>query len=181
MKARHNVRAVLLDGGQLVFLRRGWPGVASYYTTVGGGVEAEDADFEAALRREVMEEIGATIGPATEFLTLTEPGEKATVVQHYFRADVLDMDLNRRSGPELDDPDIGDFSPVRAGVPRGPWRASRTGTPGARCRLAGRCCHGSERTAACFRQATRSPRAGSLRVRWRGHLREGARHRQRQR
>ncbi|MFF4314723.1 NUDIX domain-containing protein [Streptomyces sp. 900105755] len=113
MKVRHNVRAVLLDGGQLVFLRRGWPGGAAYYTTVGGGVEAEDADFEAALRREVMEEIGATIGPATEFLTLTEPGERVTVVQHYFRADVLDMDPSRRSGPELDDPDIGDFTPVR--------------------------------------------------------------------
>ncbi|MFH9549387.1 NUDIX domain-containing protein [Streptomyces sp. NPDC017435] len=116
MKVRHNVRAVLLDGGQLVFLRRGWPGGATYYTTVGGGVEAEDADLEAALRREVMEEIGATIGPATEFLTLTEPGEKVTVVQHYFRADILDTDLNRRSGPEFDDPDIGDFTPVRVAL-----------------------------------------------------------------
>ncbi|MFD1660391.1 NUDIX domain-containing protein [Streptomyces caeni] len=82
-------------------------------TTVGGGVEAGDADFEAVLRREVMEEIGATTGPVTEFLTLTEPDEKGTVVQHCFRADVLDMALDRRSGPELDDPDIGDFSPVR--------------------------------------------------------------------
>ncbi|WP_371661106.1 NUDIX domain-containing protein [Streptomyces sp. NBC_00280] len=116
MKVRHNVRAVLLDGGQLVFLRRGWPGGALYYTTVGGGVEADDADLEAALRREVTEEIGATIGPATEFLTLTEPGEKVTVVQHYFRADVLDMDPDRRSGPELDDPDIGEFSPVRVAL-----------------------------------------------------------------
>ena len=116
MKVRHNVRAVLLDGGQLVFLRRGWPGGALYCTTVGGGVEADDADLEAALRREVMEEIGATIGPATEFLTLTEPGEKVTVVQHYFRADVLDMDPDRRSGPELDDPDIGEFSPVRVAL-----------------------------------------------------------------
>ena len=116
MKVRHNVRAVLLDGGRLVFLRRGWPGGALYYTTVGGGVEAEDADFEAALRREVMEEIGATIGPATEFLTLTEPGEKVIVVQHYYRADVLDMDLGRRSGPEVDDPDVGDFSPVRVAL-----------------------------------------------------------------
>ncbi|MFI6337995.1 NUDIX domain-containing protein [Streptomyces sp. NPDC050535] len=113
MKVRRNVRAVLLDGGHLVFLRRGWPGGRSYYTTVGGGVEPEDADLEAALRREVMEEIGATIGPVGEFLTVTEPGERVTVVQHYFRADVLDMDPDRRQGPELDDPDTGDFSPVR--------------------------------------------------------------------
>ncbi|MFR0356970.1 NUDIX domain-containing protein [Streptomyces sediminimaris] len=112
MRVRHKVRAVLLDDGRLVFLRRGWPGGSPYCTTVGGGVEACDADLEAALRREVMEEIGATIGAATEFLTLTEPGEKVTVVQHYFRAEVLDMDPSRRSGPELDDPDTGDFCAV---------------------------------------------------------------------
>lgn len=96
-----------------MFLRRGWPGGSTYYETVGGGVEADDADLESALRREVMEEIGATIGPVTEFLTVTEPGERVTVVRHYFRADVRDMDPDRRNGPELDDPDTGDFSPVR--------------------------------------------------------------------
>ncbi|MGW7612020.1 NUDIX domain-containing protein [Streptomyces sp. NPDC054766] len=112
-RVRHNVRAVLRDDGHLVFLRREWPGGTPYCTTVGGGVEPYDAGLEAALRREVMEEIGATIGPAVEFLTLTEPGERTTVVRHYFRADVLDMDPNRRSGPELDDPDTGDFSAVR--------------------------------------------------------------------
>ncbi|MFI6084953.1 NUDIX domain-containing protein [Streptomyces sp. NPDC051217] len=113
MKIRRNVRAVLLDDDHLVFLRRGWPGGHSYYETVGGGVEADDANLEAALRREVMEEVGATIGPATEFLTVTEPGERVTVVRHFFRADVLTMDPGRRDGPELDDPDLGDFSPVR--------------------------------------------------------------------
>ncbi|MFF0012625.1 NUDIX domain-containing protein [Streptomyces sp. NPDC005374] len=113
MKVRHNVRAVLVDGGQLVFLRRRWPGGSPYCTTVGGGVEPYDADLAAALRREVMEEIGATIGAATEFLTLTEPGERVTVVAHYFRAEILDVDPNRRGGPELDNPETGDFFPVR--------------------------------------------------------------------
>ncbi|MEV6107788.1 NUDIX domain-containing protein [Streptomyces sp. NPDC051940] len=112
MKVRRNVRAVLLDGDHLVFLRRGWPGGSTFYTTVGGGVETEDAGLEAALRREVMEEIGATIGPPVEFLTMTEPGERVTAVWHYFRADVLDTDVGRRSGPEVSDPDLGDFTPV---------------------------------------------------------------------
>ncbi|WP_329134531.1 NUDIX hydrolase [Streptomyces sp. NBC_01476] len=116
MKVRRNVRAVLLDDDHLVFLRRAWPGGPSYYTTVGGGVEPEDADLEAALRREVMEELGATIGPVTEFLTVTEPGERITVVQHYFRADIREWDVRRRSGPELNNPDIGDFSPVRVAL-----------------------------------------------------------------
>ncbi|MEV6117572.1 NUDIX hydrolase [Streptomyces sp. NPDC052109] len=116
MKVRHHVRAVLLDDGRLVFPRRGWPGGSPCYTTVGGGVEPYDADLEAALRREVMQEIGATIGAPTEFPAFTEPGEKITVVQHYSRADVLDVHPNRRGGPEPDDPDAGDFSPVRVAL-----------------------------------------------------------------
>lgn len=118
MRVRHKARAVLLDDGHLVFLRRGWPGGDPYCTTVGGSVEPEDADLEAALRREAMEEIGATIGPATEFLTLTEPRGTTTVVQHYFLAYLLDMDLDPRHGPEPDDPDTGDFEPVRVELSR---------------------------------------------------------------
>ncbi|WP_406118589.1 NUDIX domain-containing protein [Streptomyces sp. NBC_00989] len=118
MRVRHKARVVLLDDGHLVFLKRGWPGGDPYCTTVGGSVEPEDADLEAALRREVLEEIGATIGPATEFLTLTEPRGMSTVVQHYFLADLLAMDLDRRHGPELDDPDTGDFEPVRVPLNR---------------------------------------------------------------
>ncbi|MEV7387263.1 NUDIX hydrolase [Streptomyces sp. NPDC091215] len=113
MKVRHKVRVVLLDGDQLVFLRRGWPGGSPYWTTAGGSVEPDDADLDTALRREVMEELGATIGPATEFLTVTDPGEAVAVTQHYFLADLLDLDPERRSGPELDAPDTGDFDPVR--------------------------------------------------------------------
>ncbi|MEV8544704.1 NUDIX hydrolase [Streptomyces sp. NPDC051572] len=118
MRVRHKARVVLLDDGHLVFLKRGWPGGDPYCTTVGGSVEPEDADLQAALRREAMEEIGATIGQATEFLTLTEPRGTSIVVQHYFLADLLDMDLDRRHGPELDDPDTGDFEPVRVALSR---------------------------------------------------------------
>ncbi|MFJ4626450.1 NUDIX domain-containing protein [Streptomyces sp. NPDC088847] len=118
MRVRHKARVVLLDDGHLVFLKRGWPGGDPYCTTVGGSVEPEDADLEAALRREVLEEIGATIGPATEFLTLTEPCGTSTVVQHYFLADLVAMDLDLRHGPELDDPDTGLFEPVRVDVSR---------------------------------------------------------------
>ncbi|MEW1643826.1 NUDIX domain-containing protein [Streptomyces sp. NPDC091219] len=118
MRVRHKARAVLLDGGHLVFLQRGWPGGDPYCTTVGGSVEPEDADLEAALRREALEEIGATIGSATEFLTLTEPRGTGTVVQHYFLAELVAMDLDLRHGPELDDPDTGFFEPVRVALSR---------------------------------------------------------------
>ncbi|MFD4602906.1 NUDIX domain-containing protein [Streptomyces sp. NPDC058464] len=110
MKVRHKVRVVLLDGDHLVLLRRGWPGGSPYWTTVDGSVEPDDAGLEAALRREVMEEIGATIGPATPLLTVTEPGGTLTVTRHFFLADLLDTDPDRRDGPEVD---TGDFEPVR--------------------------------------------------------------------
>lgn len=113
MKVRRKARAVLLDGDHLLFLRRGWPGGTAYCTTVGGSVESGDADLEAALRREVMEELGATIGPVEELMTLTEQGGATTVVEHYFLAAVVDMDLSLRHGPELADPDTGEYEPVR--------------------------------------------------------------------
>ncbi|MFF7334429.1 NUDIX domain-containing protein [Streptomyces sp. NPDC008150] len=118
MRVRHNARAVLLDADDhLVFLRRGWPGLTpSYCTTVGGGVEATDADVEAALRREVLEEIGGTLGPVTEVLTLTDATGPTAVVEHYYLGRLLDMDPRRRSGPELTDPDLGDFEPVRVAL-----------------------------------------------------------------
>lgn len=75
-----------------MFLRRGWPGGSLYWTTVGGSVESDDADLDTAPRREV---------------------ETVTVTQHYFLADLLDLRPERRSGPELDTPDTGDFDPVR--------------------------------------------------------------------
>ncbi|MFD6419555.1 NUDIX domain-containing protein [Streptomyces sp. NPDC060194] len=117
MNIRRNVRAVLSDGDHLLFLRRRWPGGSAYCTTVGGGV-ADDADLEAALRREVLEETGATIGPLIPLLTETEPGTRLTLVRHYFHADVLHLDPARRGGPELDAPDTGDFTLIR--VPRTP-------------------------------------------------------------
>lgn len=109
---RHNARAVLLDGDHLLFLRRGWPGLVTYFTTVGGGVEPTDASVEEALRREVLEEIGGTVGPVAEVLTLTDTAGPTTVVEHYYLGRLLALDPARRSGPELDDPDLGDFDPV---------------------------------------------------------------------
>jgi 8-oxo-dGTP pyrophosphatase MutT (NUDIX family) len=111
MKVRYKARAIVRDGDRLLFLRRVRPGADPYWTAVGGSVEPEDAGIEAALRREVMEEIGATVGPAVEVLTVAEPGDQVVVVQHFFLVDLVDMDLARRGGPELDDPDRGSYEP----------------------------------------------------------------------
>ncbi|WUH88664.1 NUDIX hydrolase [Streptomyces sp. NBC_00433] len=114
MKTRHKAHAILLtDAGQLLFLQRGWPGGTPYCTAVGGTIEPDDTDLTAGLRREVMEEVGAEIGPPTPILTLTEPGPPIAVIHHYFTAQVLSLDPARRHGPELDNPDVGTFDPIQ--------------------------------------------------------------------
>ncbi|MGI5162394.1 NUDIX hydrolase [Microbispora sp. CA-102843] len=100
---RHSVRAILFDGDDVVLFRRVRPGREPYWITPGGGVEATDATPEAALRRELDEELGATAGPALHVFTLAEPGRLSTV----FACRLVSLDLSRRSGPEFLEPDIG--------------------------------------------------------------------------
>ncbi|MEU6852437.1 NUDIX domain-containing protein [Actinacidiphila alni] len=113
MKVRHKARGFLVHRDELLLLRRGWPGGEPYCTAVGGSVEPGDADIEAALRREALEEIGATLGPAAEVLTLTEDSGATVVVQHFFLARVLTLDAGLRHGPEFADPDLGEFTLLR--------------------------------------------------------------------
>jgi 8-oxo-dGTP pyrophosphatase MutT (NUDIX family)/predicted house-cleaning noncanonical NTP pyrophosphatase (MazG superfamily) len=100
---RHSVRAILLDGDDLILFKRVRPGRPPYWITPGGGIEPDDASPEAALRRELDEELGATTGPAVPVAVLTEPGARHTVYACRLHA----LDLSRRSGPEFGDPAMG--------------------------------------------------------------------------
>lgn len=46
------------DDGRLLLIKRTKPGQAPYWTTPGGGVEDTDESVEAALQRELAEELG---------------------------------------------------------------------------------------------------------------------------
>lgn len=96
-----SARALLFDeDGRLVLIKRVRPGLPPYWTTPGGRVEASDASLEAALRRELMEEVGATAELLGEVHVVEPTGEHPTR-QHVFLARVLTIDPGRRCGPEL--------------------------------------------------------------------------------
>lgn len=111
---RHSARALLIDDeDRLVLFKRTKPGEDPYWSTVGGGVDPSDASVEAALHREIAEELGATAtGEVPVFLHSFDNGTGLTV-QHYYVARLVSLDLSSRDGPEFADPSRGSYDPVR--------------------------------------------------------------------
>lgn len=112
--ARRSARAILLDGGDLLLIERARPGQHPYLVTIGGGCEPEDASLEDTVRREALEEAGATIDVSMQVLLLTDPlADGRIAVQHIFLATLIDIDPQRRTGPELTKPERGTYGIVR--------------------------------------------------------------------
>lgn len=81
--------------------------------TVGGGVEAEDESVEAALHREVFEELGGTVEGAELVYLITDELDGGIGVQHIFAAMLVSMDLAARTGSEFGKPERGGYEVVR--------------------------------------------------------------------
>ncbi|GAA4343089.1 8-oxo-dGTP pyrophosphatase MutT (NUDIX family) [Actinomadura luteofluorescens] len=109
MRVRRGARALLLDGGSLVLLRRTVPGRPVYWTTPGGKIEPTDASTEAALRRELDEELGATAGPVRQVFACAEQSPELYRLNTFYVCRLVTMDLSRRHGPEFDDPSKGRY------------------------------------------------------------------------
>jgi 8-oxo-dGTP pyrophosphatase MutT (NUDIX family) len=110
--ARRSARAIIIDdNGRLVLIKRTRPGRAPYWTTAGGGVEESDASVEAAMRREIFEELGAEAGPASQVFMLSQHTPRGARVQHYFVTRLVRLDLEARNGPEVLDPARGAYDP----------------------------------------------------------------------
>jgi len=107
------VRALLLTTNhQLLFIKRNKPHKPEpYWIAPGGGVEDYDANLQAALHRELYEELGATIEiVGHEFmLRHTKAGKK--LEEHFFTCRLQSYDLSKRHGPEFDDPSRGEYIP----------------------------------------------------------------------
>ncbi|MGW1014625.1 NUDIX hydrolase [Streptomyces termitum] len=92
------VRAVLVtpDDTMLV-IRRTRPGVPEYWVLPGGGVEPEDASREAALHREIHEEIAGKADIVRLLHTLESDGER----QLFYLARITTWSFEDRTGPEF--------------------------------------------------------------------------------
>lgn len=108
---RRAARAILLDeDDRLVVIKRTVRGRAPYWVTPGGGVEPDDASVEGGLHRELFEELGATAKVVRQVFLTSQPKDAGVAVHHYFLARVVSMDLELRSGPELQEPVRGSYA-----------------------------------------------------------------------
>jgi len=107
MALRPSVRALVLDGDRLLLFRRTVPNRPLYWSVPGGHVEPEDATLEHTLHREVLEELGATVGSVTPLTTLTCAHPEGLKTHHVYGCRLLTLDPALRCGPEFADPNHG--------------------------------------------------------------------------
>ena len=107
---RRSARAILVDSeDRLVLIKRTKPGQAPYWTAPGGGVEVDDASVEAALHRELAEELGAEVSGAARVFLFSSPSPAGVAVQYFFLARLTRLDVEARSGEEFSDPSRGGY------------------------------------------------------------------------
>nr|WP_187361618.1 NUDIX hydrolase [Phytoactinopolyspora mesophila] len=107
---RRAARAILIDDlGRLVLIKRTKSGQPPYWTAPGGGVEDTDASVEAALHRELAEELGAKTTEASQVFLFSSPSDGGVAVQHFFVARLASLDESARSGPEFNAPARGRY------------------------------------------------------------------------
>lgn len=92
-----------------MLIKRTKPGQAPYWTAPGGGVEATDESVEAALYRELAEELGAKATDASQVFLFSSPSDAGVAVQHFFVVRLASLDESARSGPEFSDPSRGGY------------------------------------------------------------------------
>ncbi|MFY7067092.1 NUDIX hydrolase [Nocardiopsis changdeensis] len=110
---KQSARALLFDEHRrLVLIKRTKPGQEPYWVSVGGGLEPEDADAEAALHREVSEELGGKIDRVRQVLLITDDLPGGVGLQHVFVARLLSADLGQRTGAEFTEPGRGTYEVV---------------------------------------------------------------------
>ncbi|WP_405195350.1 NUDIX domain-containing protein [Streptomyces anulatus] len=101
------VRAVLVatDDTMLV-IRRTRPGIPEYWVLPGGGVEPSDASREAALHREIHEEIAGK----ADIIRLLHTMESDDERQLFYFARIATWSFDDRTGPEFSAEGRGEYA-----------------------------------------------------------------------
>ncbi|WP_220182952.1 NUDIX domain-containing protein [Sphaerisporangium album] len=100
------MRAILITpSGALLTIKRVRPGVEPYWVLPGGGVEPTDASLEAALTREIREELA---GDAVVH-ALVQINERGDEREYFYLARIAHWDSGRRTGPEFADRARGEY------------------------------------------------------------------------
>ncbi|MGH3273014.1 MAG: NUDIX hydrolase [Streptosporangiaceae bacterium] len=100
------VRAVLVTpAGTMLAIRRNRPGQPAYWVLPGGHVDPGDADTEAALHREIAEEIAGEPRIASLLHVLGDADER----QYFYLARISTWSFEDRTGPEFSEPGRGEY------------------------------------------------------------------------
>jgi ADP-ribose pyrophosphatase YjhB (NUDIX family) len=103
---QERVRAILVTpAGTMLAIERIRPGVPPCWVVPGGGVEPTDADREAALARELREEIAGK----AEVISLLYVLESAAEQQYFYLARIERWSFADRTGPEFSEGGCGEY------------------------------------------------------------------------
>ncbi|MFE2524824.1 NUDIX domain-containing protein [Streptomyces sp. NPDC059382] len=101
------VRAVLVTADDtMLVIRRTKPGIPVYWVLPGGGVEAGDESREAALHREIHEEIAGK----AEIVRLLHTVESDDERQLFYLARIATWSFDDRTGPEFSAEGRGEYA-----------------------------------------------------------------------
>lgn len=104
---RERVRAVLVTADDtMLVIRRTKPGLPEYWVLPGGGVEAGDESREAALHREVHEEIAGKADIIRLLYTMESSNERHL----FYLARVTTWSFEDRTGPEFSAEGRGEYA-----------------------------------------------------------------------
>ncbi|MEE1740245.1 NUDIX domain-containing protein [Streptomyces sp. BE147] len=101
------VRAVLVTADDtMLVIRRTRPGIPEYWVLPGGGVEPGDASREAALHREIHEEIAGK----ADIIRLLHTTESDDERQLFYLTRITTWSFDDRTGPEFSAEGRGEYA-----------------------------------------------------------------------
>ncbi|KOG57981.1 NUDIX hydrolase [Streptomyces virginiae] len=104
---KERVRAVLVTADDtMLVIRRTKPDIPEYWVLPGGGVEAEDESWEAALHREIHEEIAGKADIVRLLHTMESDEER----QFFYLARIATWSFEDRTGPEFSAEGRGEYA-----------------------------------------------------------------------